>query len=126
MMKMDTQKPGLSAFFKPYKAALLKHLFEVTDNRSDDGKGSGYLWNWLEENAERIGVEKRSRAAVIFALNDFVDEGILKWKDATGKGGHHRLYSVATTPGEFERSVYTQLIAKLESIFTKGWWRLDQ
>lgn len=126
MMQLDTQKPGMCALFKPYKAALLKRLYEVT--RTGDHKeaqGSGQLWNWLLENADKLGVKKVSRASVIFALNDLVDRGFLKWKDATGKGGHHRLYSVAMTPYEFEDHVIKTIVDKLTSIFDEAdWWRL--
>lgn len=47
---------------------------------------------WRAVN-ERWGAGKSiSRASVIFSLNDMVDEGILGFRDATGKGGHHRVY----------------------------------
>lgn len=125
-MKLDTEKPGLCALFKPYKAALIKHLYFVTFPNRSHGRGSGKLWEWLEENAERLGVEKRSRASVINALNDLVDEGFLKWKDATGKGGHHRLYSVKLSPGDFEQYVTHIILDKMTSIFKGDWWRLEQ
>ena len=122
-MKLDTQKPGLYALFKPYKAALLKQLYFHTNHLRDDGKGSGYLWTWLEENAEKLGGEKRSRASEINALNDLVDKGILKYKTATGKGGHHRLYSVKLSPGDFEQYVTHIILDKMTSIFKGDWWR---
>jgi len=41
----------------------------------------------------QLGPDKSiSRASVIFALNRFVDQGVLGWRDATGKGGHHKIY----------------------------------
>ena len=33
-----------------------------------------------------------SRASVIFAMNRFVDQGVLGFRDGTGKGGHHKVY----------------------------------
>ena len=33
----------------------------------------------------------RARASIIFYLNKMVDEGVLGFRDATGKGGHHRM-----------------------------------
>ncbi len=125
-MKLDTQKLGLCALFKPYKAALIKHLYETTEFMSHEGaQGSGDLWNWLEENAERLGIDKMSRASVINGLNDLVDKGILKWRDATGKGGHHRLYSVFLSHEGFEHLVCTTFEDKLSSIFEGDWWRLE-
>lgn len=125
MMRLDTSKPGLHALFKPYKAALLQRLFEVTKHDThDNAQPSGRLWEWLNENAEKLGVKKMSRAAVIFALNDMVDQGILKWDDRTGKGGHHKIYSVAMTPEDFEGVVNAKILRKLASIFKPDWWRL--
>ena len=33
-----------------------------------------------------------SRASVIVAMNRFVDQGVLGFRDGTGKGGHHKIY----------------------------------
>lgn len=123
-MKLDTQKPGLYALFKPYKVALLKHLYAVTTPENDYGVSSGYLWKWLEVNAERLGIEKRSQASVINGMKDLVDQGILKFSETTGKGGYRRLYSVAMTHGEFEDHFNDELIGTLHSIFEGDWWRL--
>jgi predicted transcriptional regulator len=42
---------------------------------------------------KQLGTDKSiSRVSVIFALNRFVDQGVLGWRDATGKGGHHKIY----------------------------------
>jgi len=126
MMRLDTQKPGLHALLFPYKAALLQRLFEVTQAHTHrEAQGSGRLWTWLNENAERLGFKKMSRASVIFALNDMVDMGWLKWEDRTGKGGHHRIYSVAMEPEEFAAFVTDKVIGKVATIFEGDWWRLS-
>jgi len=124
-LKLDTQKPGLCALFLPYKAVMLKHLYEVTKTDSLAGKGSGYLWKWLQKNAKRLGVTTMSRASVVNALNDLVDEGLLKFKEVTGKGGIRRLYSVAMTPREFEDHFLNEFIATLHTIFQGDWWKLE-
>lgn len=125
MIRLDTSKSGLHALLKPYKAALLQRLFEVTQyDTHEDAKGSGALWNWLNANAERLGFKKMSRVSVIFALNDMVDLGWLKWADRTGKGGHHRIYSVAKSPEEFEIHVADVILQKVAAIFKVDWWRL--
>jgi predicted transcriptional regulator len=42
---------------------------------------------------EVLGSDKSiSRASVIFFLNRMVDQGVLDYRSATGKGGHHRVY----------------------------------
>ncbi len=127
MMKLDIAKPGLHALLRPYICALLQRLYEVTNSfNHTNAQGSGKLWTWLNENAERLGFKKMSRASVIFALNDMVDMGILKWADRTGKGGHHRIYSVAMTPAEFEVHVTNMVVGKVAAIFEPDWWRLGK
>lgn len=57
----------------------------------DEGVGSGKTW---EVTNVRLGTGKSiSRASVIFFLNRRVDQGVLNYTTATGKGGHHRIYS---------------------------------
>ena len=51
---------------------------------------SGVIWENVNEKLKPGG--SISRASVIFALNKFVDQGVLGWRDATGKGGHHKIY----------------------------------
>ena len=42
---------------------------------------------------EALGPDKGvSRASVIFFLNRMVDQGVLDYRTATGKGGYHRVY----------------------------------
>ena len=45
--------------------------------------------------------EKKSRASVIFFLNDMVDEGILDYEEKSGKGGYHRVYYPTMTSEGF-------------------------
>ena len=113
-MKLDTQKQGLSTLMKPYKAALLKQLYAMTSTHSYDGMSSGYLWEWLYNNAGRIN-----------ALNEMVDQGVLKFVEVSGKGGMQRRYSVAMTTGEFEAFVKGEFIGKLVSVFEGEWWKLE-
>ena len=46
-------------------------------------------------------------------LNNMVDEGLLDYEDATGKGGHHRVYSIGCTEQEFKTQIITRVISKL-------------
>ncbi len=124
-MKLDTTKPGLHALFKPHHAALLQRLFEKTDKFTPSlGLGSGELWRWFTEHAKRIGLQTRSRASIIFALNDLAELGILKWVDATGKGGHQRRYSVKMSPDECESFIRVEITGKLDRIFYTDWSRI--
>ncbi|GAG52909.1 unnamed protein product [marine sediment metagenome] len=46
----------------------------------------------------------------------YVDEGLLNWRDATGKGGHHRLYEMKTSRQEFAKAVIDKFDKKLQEI----------
>lgn len=84
-MKIDLSKDGLALFYKPYEIIG----WDVVWN-SPEAIASGAVWEKVNFG---LGPNKTiSRASVIFFLNRQVDLGFMGWKDATGKGGHHRLY----------------------------------
>ena len=96
-VKINLAKTGLESCFKPYKVLMLKHAW--SSMTSEEPEGSGKIWprvNELLPDGKSI-----SRASVIFAANLFVDAGIWGWKDATGKGGHHKLYYPLMSEAEF-------------------------
>ncbi|MBA7491409.1 hypothetical protein ES702_01954 [subsurface metagenome] len=79
----------------------------------DEPAISSLVWELLLDNGYKI-----SRASVIFFLNDLVDEGLVKWEDGTGKGGHHKLYYIVTRDKvELFRMVSQKFIFKLWEIF---------
>jgi len=41
---------------------------------------------------EQLKSESISRASIIFFMNRLVDQGVLGYRDSTGKGGHHKIY----------------------------------
>jgi DNA-binding PadR family transcriptional regulator len=56
-----------------------------------------------------------SRASVISFLNRMADEGFLTYREATGKGGHKRLYRPSPTAQDeegFRRSMAERIIRK--------------
>lgn len=73
-------------FYRPYEIIG----WDVIWN-SPEAMGSGAVWKKV--NYELGPDDSISRASIIFFLNREVDKGFMAWKDATGKGGHHRLYS---------------------------------
>jgi hypothetical protein len=111
-MKLDTDKSGLGAVFRGYELAALEYLFSV-----DEGVGSGRVWKWVNEESNwGLAGNTISRASVIFFLNRLVDEGLLDWRDATGKGGHHRLYEMKMSRQEFAKAVIDKFLMKLQEI----------
>lgn len=86
VFKFDPEKSGLRKTLREYEELALRYIWSV----GEEGAGSGNTWNAVNE---RLGEDKRiSRASIIFFLNRMVDEGVLNFRDATGKGGHHRIY----------------------------------
>ena len=84
-VKVDLSKDGLSMFFKPYEIEGWNVLWNTPKPI-----GSGAVWKMVNEY---LGPGNEvSRTSVIFFLNRQVDIGFMGWTDATGKGGHHRLY----------------------------------
>ncbi len=84
--KFDPSQQGLRKTLKEYEEAGLKYVW----SQGGEGVGSGKTWKAV---TERLGPDKSiSRASVIFFLNRMVDQGVLDYRTATGKGGHHRIY----------------------------------
>ncbi len=84
--KLDPSKPGLRKTLKEYEEIGLRYVWSM----GEEGVGSNKTWKAVNEV---LGPEKgMSRASVIFFLNRMVDQGVLDYKTATGKGGHHRIY----------------------------------
>lgn len=86
VFKFDPEKSGLRKTLREYEELALRYIWSV----GEEGAGSGKTWNAVNE---RLGEDKSiSRASIIFFLNRMVDQGVLNFRDATGKGGHHRIY----------------------------------
>ncbi len=84
--KFDPEKSGLRKTLREYEELALRYIWSV----GEEGAGSGKTWNAVNE---KLGEDRRiSRASIIFFLNRMVDQGVLNFRDATGKGGHHRIY----------------------------------
>jgi hypothetical protein len=84
--KFDPSESGLRKTLKEYQELALRFVWEV----GEEGANSGDVWRAVNE---RLGESKSiSRASIIFFLNDKVDDGVLGFREATGKGGHHRVF----------------------------------
>ena len=86
VFKFNPEKEGLRKTLREYEEIALRYIWAV----GEEGAGSGKTWTHANE---QLGEGKSiSRASIIFYLNRMVDEGVLDFRDATGKGGHHRIY----------------------------------
>lgn len=113
-MIFNTEEEGLLTLFKPYQAALLEYLWELNE-RKTVGLTSGQLYNWLKDHPD-----SKSRASVIFFMNDMVDEGVLEYETKTGKGGHHRVYYPKMNREEFAGYVVDKITSKLREVFPRA------
>ena len=106
MVVIDTENEGLPMVFKEKYVPLIRKLLseEIEMN-------SRQAFDFL--NAE-LFPQTISRASVINFLNDNVDEDILKFREETGKGGYHRIYSRKMTLKEFWKCIFHQIEQALE------------
>ena len=91
--------------FSEYKINLIKMFFDDPTNI-----GSGAAWKFLQKTMDK----PPSRASVIFFLNDLVTWGYLKFIEATGKGGYHKLYFLDMSNDEFINLIYKNTQAQLD------------
>jgi len=114
-MKFDVSKDGLLTLFRPYQAALLEHIWGLNSQiRTGITSSQAYTFLW---QAGDEGLRK-SRASVIFSLNDMVDEGILEYEEESGKGGYHRVYYPKMNREEFAVQVKKTFTEKLNEVFS--------
>lgn len=108
-----TFNEGLLTVFREYQIIAIRYLWDV----GEEGAGSGKVWL----NVNKILLESGksiSRASIIFYLNDMVDMGVLAFRDATGKGGHHRIYYPLFDEEGFKEHLARVLIEKLMQEFS--------
>jgi hypothetical protein len=95
--KVDLNNRHLRLVFREYEALGIQRLWAAKDE-DGEGYGSGKMWMKINED---LAPKTISRASVIFFLNRLVDQGVCNFRDATGKGGHHRIYFIVMTREEF-------------------------
>ena len=84
--KFDPSQPGLGKTLKNWEDLALRYIWEV----GEVGAGSGTIWKNVNE---QLGSgESISRTSVIFFMNRLLEQGVLGFRDGTGKGGHHKIY----------------------------------
>lgn len=108
-MQLHTGKPGHNAVWKDYEDLSISFLLDV----GEKGSGSGDVFSHVLFKLSELG-KSISRASIIFFLNRLVDDGLASYKTRTGKGGHHRVYSlIDRTRAEFNNSVIDKFLYKL-------------
>ena len=101
VFKFNPAETGLRKTLREYEEIALRYIWSL----GDEGAGSGKAWEHV--NKELGEGKSISRASIINYLNRMVDEGVLGFRDATGKGGHHRIYIT-----KLDESGYKEYIVK--------------
>ncbi len=105
--KFDHEKEGLGKTLKKYEEVGLRYVWSM----GEKGVGSGKTWTNTNERLEHG--KTVSRASVIFFLNRMVDQGVLNYRTATGKGGHHRVYYPVLDEKAYKKHILKTIVESL-------------
>jgi len=111
IFKFDPAETGLRKTLREYEEIALRYIWSL----SDEGAGSGKTWEHV--NKELGEGKSISRASVIFYLNRMVEEGVLVFRDATGKGGHHKIYVTKLDEGGYKKYIVRALLESVAKDF---------
>jgi transcription initiation factor IIE alpha subunit len=84
-LSYDQNKKGLETIFEPWQISCLDIVFS---QQVDYYIGTREVYDELVKKGVEI-----SRASVINFLRDMTDEGLVKMREVTGKGGHRSQYA---------------------------------
>ncbi len=113
VFKFDPAETGLRKTLREYEEIALRYIWEV----GDEGVGSGKTW--IHVNEQLKDGKSISRASIIFYLNRMVDEGVLGFRDATGKGGHHRIYITKLDESGYKKYIVKTLLDSVAKDYPK-------
>jgi predicted transcriptional regulator len=109
--RFDPSKTGLRKTLREYEELALRYIWET----GNEGAGSGLTWRAVNERLEEG--KTISRASVIFFLNRMLDQGVLSWRDATGKGGHHKIYITKLDERGYKKYIVRTLLESVDKDF---------
>ncbi len=110
----DPSKTGLRKTLREYEELALRYVWET----GDEGAGSGLTWRAVNERLEEG--KTISRASIIFFLNRMLDQGVLSWRDATGKGGHHKIYVTKLDESGYKKYIVRTLFESVAKDFPEA------
>ncbi len=111
MVVYDTSKDGLETVFKPYHAEIMRFIWEHGKNGVTSREAEDHLKTYHD---------KKSRAAVIFTLNEMVDDDVLSYEEETCKGGHRKRYYPKLNKKQFEIRLVNIVLQSLLSEFPEA------
>ena len=83
--KFDPSQPGLRKTLTEWEEIALRYIWSV----GEEGAISGLISKNVNE---QLKPKLISRTSIIFFMNRLVEQGVLSYREGTGKGGHHKIY----------------------------------
>ena len=84
--KFDPSQAGLRKILREWEELALRYVWSV----GEEGATSLPICENVNEKLRPDG--SISRASVIIYMKRLVDQGVMGFRDGTGKGGHHKIY----------------------------------
>jgi len=109
--KVDLEATGLGMFLYPYQQDALNYLYDVGEANSREV--------WLHINRDGAP-DPKSRAAVINYLQGLAEEWLIAYREQSGKGGYHKVYSPSQEYPSLEgleRELVRRLLLKVATEF---------
>jgi len=106
-LTFDPAGEGLAKVLRDYQIEALKLVWK----KGEDGVNSREVYQ--QANEALRGIRTISRASIINFLNAIVDEGVLNYKEETGKGGYRRIYSPKLDESGFKKHIAKMIITSL-------------
>lgn len=106
-LTFDPAGEGLEKVLKDYQIEALRFVWAKGE------AGVNSRETWLRVNEVLRGSRTISRASIINFLNAMVDEGVLNYRETTGKGGYRRIYSTKLDERAFKKYVAKTVIESL-------------
>ena len=98
---------GLEKVLRDYQIEALKLVWASGE------AGINSRQTWRQVNEALSGTKTISRASIINFLNAMVDEGVLNYRETTGKGGYRRIYSPKLDERAFKKYIAKTVIDSL-------------
>jgi len=108
--KLNLEREGWGILFKDWQIPLIELLNGDTHDVVNPLR-SREAWLYINE----LG-HKKSRASVIFFLQDLAEAGWLEVGTRTGKGGHHEVYRKSAPFDQFLDSLSFEVNDKLQNL----------
>ena len=103
----NPSQPGLRKTLKEYEELALRYVWSM----GEKGATSRPIHETV--NSELGSDKSISRASIIIIMNKLVDQGVLSYREATGKGGHHKIYYLLMDEKGYKKYVAKTIIKSM-------------